>query len=90
MALIYCPECNRPISDKANSCPACGYPLEKKGGVWIVILFILYVISIIFIILTSVELVERGAKLEEAVAVIAGCIVFHLISTMLERAYSRK
>ena len=30
MALIKCPECNKEISDKASSCPHCGYPLEKK------------------------------------------------------------
>lgn len=27
MALINCPECNHQISDKAQSCPNCGYPL---------------------------------------------------------------
>lgn len=29
MALINCPECNKEISDKANSCPNCGYPLNN-------------------------------------------------------------
>ena len=28
MALIICPECKKEISDKAPSCPNCGYPLE--------------------------------------------------------------
>lgn len=28
MALIKCPECGKEISDKAVSCPNCGYPLE--------------------------------------------------------------
>lgn len=27
MALIKCPECGRDVSDKASSCPGCGYPL---------------------------------------------------------------
>ena len=27
MALINCPECHREISDKAESCPHCGFPL---------------------------------------------------------------
>lgn len=27
MALIKCPECNSEISDQAQSCPRCGYPL---------------------------------------------------------------
>lgn len=29
MALIVCPECKHDISDKAESCPYCGYPLAK-------------------------------------------------------------
>lgn len=28
MALITCPECGREISDKAVSCPGCGFPLD--------------------------------------------------------------
>ena len=28
MALIKCPECNRDVSDKANVCIHCGYPLH--------------------------------------------------------------
>lgn len=37
MALIKCPECNRDVSDKAEICPNCGYPIRdyvknlKKG-----------------------------------------------------------
>ena len=27
MALIHCPECGREISDRANACVHCGYPL---------------------------------------------------------------
>lgn len=29
MALIKCPECGKEISDKAKSCPGCGYPINK-------------------------------------------------------------
>lgn len=29
MALILCPECNNSISDKAVSCPKCGYPIAQ-------------------------------------------------------------
>ena len=35
MALIKCPECDLQVSDKALSCPHCGYPLkeaEPKSG----------------------------------------------------------
>lgn len=31
MALIKCPECNKEISDKAISCPNCGYPLDETN-----------------------------------------------------------
>lgn len=27
MALINCPECNKEISEKANTCPSCGFPI---------------------------------------------------------------
>ena len=30
MALIKCPECDKKVSDKAESCPHCGYELKKK------------------------------------------------------------
>lgn len=30
MALINCPECNKEISDKASSCPNCGYPIQEQ------------------------------------------------------------
>ena len=30
MALIKCPECNKEVSDYAEACPHCGYPLKKK------------------------------------------------------------
>lgn len=29
MALIKCPECNREVSDKAQACIHCGYPIES-------------------------------------------------------------
>lgn len=28
MALINCPECSKSISDSANNCPNCGYPIN--------------------------------------------------------------
>jgi len=31
MALINCPECNKSLSDKAFSCPNCGYPLILRS-----------------------------------------------------------
>ena len=30
MALISCPECKSKVSDRAASCPKCGYPLQQE------------------------------------------------------------
>jgi hypothetical protein len=32
MAMIECPECNSSVSDQANACIRCGFPLEKHLG----------------------------------------------------------
>jgi hypothetical protein len=29
MALIYCPDCGKEVSDSATNCPNCAYPLSK-------------------------------------------------------------
>ncbi len=31
MALINCPECNREVSDQAEACPRCAFPIAKKS-----------------------------------------------------------
>ena len=33
MALINCPECNKEISNKAHSCPNCGFPIAIRSSV---------------------------------------------------------
>lgn len=33
MALIKCPECNKDVSDKAVSCPHCGYPIQNQNSI---------------------------------------------------------
>ena len=38
MALISCPECNKEISDKAQSCPHCGYPISNTNSKYRVII----------------------------------------------------
>ena len=30
MALMACPECNKKVSDKAETCPNCGFPISRK------------------------------------------------------------
>ena len=32
MALIDCPECTNSISDTAESCPSCGYQMNKRSA----------------------------------------------------------
>lgn len=32
MALIVCPECTKSVSDTAESCPLCGYKLNKRSA----------------------------------------------------------
>ncbi len=32
MSLIKCPECGKEISDKANSCPSCGFSLNSQSS----------------------------------------------------------
>ena len=67
MALINCPECEKEISDKAKSCPNCGYelnpqasqpkqPSKKKSsgsgyGTWIVVIGV--IIFILYLIGSS-------------------------------------
>ncbi|MBQ9769076.1 MAG: zinc ribbon domain-containing protein, partial [Clostridia bacterium] len=31
MALVYCKECGREVSDKAKFCPQCGFTFKIKG-----------------------------------------------------------
>ncbi len=33
MTLISCPECSKSVSEKAKSCPNCGYPIRPGAGV---------------------------------------------------------
>lgn len=30
MALIKCPECGKEVSDRADACPVCGFPISKE------------------------------------------------------------
>ena len=32
MALIECPECKRAVSDRADACPGCGYPMATDAA----------------------------------------------------------
>lgn len=56
MAMIQCPECNKPMSDSASACPSCGYPVSppplqtpKKKGMpgWAIALIIIGCMGVI-------------------------------------------
>jgi hypothetical protein len=52
MALIRCSECQKEISDKADSCPSCGAPVAKsqpkrrRGGFAILVILALFVLAL--------------------------------------------
>lgn len=33
MALITCPECGNQVSDKADKCPNCAYPINSRNAI---------------------------------------------------------
>ena len=64
MPLITCPECKKEISDKATTCPSCGYPIDvnptdkqpvtiqrtrKKWKVWQGISIVLVIVAFLMI-----------------------------------------
>lgn len=68
MALINCPECGKEISDWAQKCPHCGYPLipdvefyyedteKKKKGFWSTVRLIISIISFVL----SIFIIYQG------------------------------
>ena len=59
MALINCPECSNQVSDKAKSCPKCGYRIAKKKVdkkvivICLAVLFAFVLVGVIYIGLGS-------------------------------------
>lgn len=60
MAIIKCPECGKEISDKANSCPNCGAPInihtEKSGNKKSKIFFIIICIILVGCVIGTIFL----------------------------------
>lgn len=44
--LIKCPECNSEVSDKAKSCPNCGYKLKKTDTVAMILMIVVGVVVV--------------------------------------------
>lgn len=62
MALVNCPECNKEISDKASSCPNCGYKiphLEKEMKTKKNIKIILEVLVVIIALFTAFKIITK-------------------------------
>lgn len=64
MAIISCPNCGKPISDKAFKCPKCGINLQsvtsKKKKGWLVIVLVLLIAGIGFGIFTYLSTPHCG------------------------------
>lgn len=60
MSLIHCPECNHEVSDKANSCPNCGYPvldnihIKKQSNISLDKIIVFVLLGLIIILLAVI------------------------------------
>lgn len=67
MALIVCPECNKQISDQAEACPHCGYPIKRSEE----------------IIATNPNPANNKQKRKTVLTIIAICCVILGIATLI-------
>ncbi len=77
MALVKCPECGREISDKADECIKCGYPLKemkhkkrlhKYGKIMLMIFAAVIIIFLLFVISDKIGLFHKH-KFENATCI---------------------
>lgn len=73
MALINCPECNKEISDQADNCPNCGFPIKQsipnkkfsKKRIRFIVLVLVFVLLVggaaTWIILNNIAIAEASA-----------------------------
>jgi hypothetical protein len=61
MGLTKCPECDRPVSDQAKSCPNCGHPL-RTGGKGAKSLFLIALALAIFVTVYHAVLMNEFEK----------------------------
>ncbi len=80
MALINCPECKKKVSEKAATCPSCGYAIaaniqevrkkekaEAKSALSGCLIFIIMIVGVVYWMMPSAE--EPQAKVQEKIKV---------------------
>jgi len=60
MALIYCKECNKEVSNQAKTCPGCGFDLQKEKNTKIAGKGCLWIFGIIFIFILFITLLPSS------------------------------
>lgn len=76
MALIKCPECGKEISDNAENCPHCGYPIkpktpfDKKRIAGIAGVAIIALVIIIIVVMTNRLTPEEQVEVNKAISAI--------------------
>lgn len=58
MPLITCPSCEKRVSAEARSCPACGHPMPRRGGV-------IRTMSIVGIVIAAIGMFYMGVFMDE-------------------------
>ena len=80
MALIKCPECGQGISDQANVCPNCGYPITpvekyKYIGFWSAGRLAAGIISIVLSVILVMPFMAAGPGILYSVFMLAAGII---------------
>lgn len=74
MALVSCSECNKQISDRAASCPHCGYGLGKRSeqatGFDAVTILGSFVVSVVLMGLVAATVSDRNEPLKIGLLVV--------------------
>jgi len=81
-----CPECSKQISDKAEVCPSCGYPIKKqtpegKFQKWREKRLKYLVILCLACLPVGIALKEPVVLILASIGVVAGCIKLSSIKT---------
>lgn len=53
MAMKNCPECKKPMSDKAEACPGCGYKVEQRSAsrnIAVAFIFLVVLVAVLYLL----------------------------------------